>query len=84
MTTTLAAWYFVAWFGHPLAYIGPMSADRCEQIAAIASEFGRCRHANALTACAVGGRPGSYTTCPVFDPEPTVTIKAREPKENGR
>lgn len=81
MITTLASWYFVAWFGHPLAYVGPMPADKCEQIAAIAGDLGRCRRANYMMACDVAGQPGSTMACPAFDPEPTITVKSKGEKE---
>jgi hypothetical protein len=56
-------------------YIGPIPAQECATAAAVLQNVGvHCRPAVAMTACAVDGRPGTYTSCPVFD-FPQVTVK---------
>lgn len=71
-----AAWYFIAYFAIPgQAYIGPMTAEKCAAVAAIIPEQGICRQSIGFMACAVDGRPGTYTACPMFEPLPRVTAK---------
>jgi hypothetical protein len=58
-------------------YIGPMPQQSCQQAAAsLAGDGIVCRQPSYLMACDVTGRPGAYTTCPVFD-SPQVTVKPK-------
>jgi hypothetical protein len=57
------------------AYLGPLPEAACSAAAAsLRNEGVICRQASIVTACAVDGRPGTYTTCPKFD-FPQVTAK---------
>lgn len=75
---TIATWYFIAYFAIPgQAYVGPMTAEKCTAVAAIIPEQGICRQAIAMQYCAIDGRPGVGTACPVFEPLPRVTVKEK-------
>jgi hypothetical protein len=68
-----AAWFLVMIGGSQ--YIGPMSMESCQKAAvALQGEGIICRQPNMMMACGVDGRPGTFTTCPVFD-FPQVTLR---------
>jgi hypothetical protein len=53
--------------------VGPITEEQCNAVkASMMKEFpsivaARCKRMVAVTACDVYGRPGTYTTCPIFD-----------------
>ena len=54
-------------------YLGPYTEPSCK-MAVVYLAGTICKQADHLYACAVDGRPGTYTTCPYFT-YPEVKIK---------
>lgn len=56
-------------------YLGPLSETQCQMSATYLREAGvMCKQADYMYACAVDGRPGTFTACPHFT-YPEITIK---------